>query len=439
MPRCWSGKVGRSREEEGVAHIGLVACVGGKRPVAAPARDLYDSPLFTKTRAYVERHCDGWFVLSAKHGLARPDAVIAPYDETLNRKTIAERRQWAERVWAELRLILNPGDQVTILAGHRYREYLETPINQRIAGEAVVPMRGMGIGKQLQWLTERLAESPRIDGSESTDSSSRPPRPGRALSATASRPARARDDIERFYALAARLEEGLGGKLTLKQCEAGHIKPVSGVYLFFEPGEKRRHGKFPRVTRVGTQQVSRGSKATLWSRLRAHRGPDGGLGNHRGSVFRRHVGRAIIARDSLAGLESWEDKKPTDPAAEQALERLVSAYIGNLSFLYLAVEDPAGPDSDRAYLERNIIGLLAGTEAPLDPPSPDWLGRFSPEPGIQKSGLWNLDFLGRPYDHEFLDILEEYVLVTIGAQRPADGPLAPRNWHPNERRKKDRH
>lgn len=83
-----------------------------------------------------------------------------------------------------------------------------------------------------------------------------------------------------------------------------------------------------------------------------------------------------------------------------------------MPLLWLAVEDGAGPQSDRAYLERNAIGLLAGPEGPLDPPSRGWLGNHSPRDAIRKSGVWNLDHVDATYDPEFLDRLDRYVKVT---------------------------
>ena len=69
----------------------LVACCGPKLDHAAPARDLYTSDLFTKSRAYAERNGCGWAILSAKHGIVLPDEVIAPYDVTL--KTMPAEQQ----------------------------------------------------------------------------------------------------------------------------------------------------------------------------------------------------------------------------------------------------------------------------------------------------------------------------------------------------------
>jgi hypothetical protein len=58
-----------------------------------PARDLYVSPLFRAARAYAERHYgpEGWLIQSARHGLADPNQVLAPYDLSLRQLTRAER------------------------------------------------------------------------------------------------------------------------------------------------------------------------------------------------------------------------------------------------------------------------------------------------------------------------------------------------------------
>ena len=75
--------------------VGLVGCVKSKQSRAAPARELYTSQLFRGRRVWVERTCDRWFVLSAKHGLVEPGRVLAPYDETLTDLPRAARRQWS--------------------------------------------------------------------------------------------------------------------------------------------------------------------------------------------------------------------------------------------------------------------------------------------------------------------------------------------------------
>jgi len=253
-------------------------------------------------------------------------------------------------------------------------------------------MEGKPIGRQLQWLSEQLCCSKRDE------------------------------DLDRFYHLLRRLEKGLGGKRLLRGCEGGPEWPQRGVYFFFEPNEYRLCRDEQRVVRVGTVGVSLGSKATLWSRIRTHRGTRNGGGNHHGSVFRRHVGDALARKDKSLFVPGWGEGKSANKETrklEAPLEKAVSDYIAEMSILWLDVEDEPGPASHRAYLERNLIGLLAGGDlGPTDPPSHEWLGRSSPEKRIKNSGLWNLGFIDYPYSPSFLDILEEYVSVTIEKKEP---------------------
>ena len=80
----------------------LVSCVSKKLQHAAPARDLYRSTWFVLVRRLIERERAPWYILSAKHGLVHPDAVIAPYDQSLNTMRVADRRDWAARVKSQL-------------------------------------------------------------------------------------------------------------------------------------------------------------------------------------------------------------------------------------------------------------------------------------------------------------------------------------------------
>jgi hypothetical protein len=135
--------------------IALVACVSKKNATPMPARDLYASDWFCKASAYAARVADRWYILSARYGLVAPDAVIEPYDETLNKMGVAARRAWARRVIKDLRRVLHPGDRVVVLAGSRYRQDLIGPIRQ--TGCTVeVPMEGLRIGEQLRWLKQRV-------------------------------------------------------------------------------------------------------------------------------------------------------------------------------------------------------------------------------------------------------------------------------------------
>ena len=133
--------------------ICLVSCVSQKKPHPAPAQDLYTSPLFRKARAYVVKSGSPWFILSAQHGLVHPDEIVDPYDKTLNDMGAAERRVWAQKVQSQMDLALPAADEAIIFAGARYREHLEPWLRRQYASVRV-PMQGLQIGKQLQWLSE---------------------------------------------------------------------------------------------------------------------------------------------------------------------------------------------------------------------------------------------------------------------------------------------
>ena len=141
--------------------IVLVSCVKKKKCIALPAQDLYCSDWFRKASAYAASAADEWYILSAKHGLLEPGAVIEPYCKTLNDMSAAERRAWARRVWDEFKEKLEPGDHVVVLAGVKYREYLIDPV-QRIGCSVEIPMEGLRFGEQKNWLKQRLLECNRV-------------------------------------------------------------------------------------------------------------------------------------------------------------------------------------------------------------------------------------------------------------------------------------
>jgi hypothetical protein len=114
-------------------------------------------------------------------------------------------------------------------------------------------------------------------------------------------------DLVRFYEILGSLENSLGGKRILADCDGRMVWPDRGVYFLFEPGETRSDsGSGPRVVRVGTHALKAGSGTSLWQRLSQHReiAATGG-GNHRGSVFRLLVGNSIKNRDALTEPASW--------------------------------------------------------------------------------------------------------------------------------------
>lgn len=131
----------------------LVSCVRSKQTRPVPARELYTSVWFRKVRAILEASDASWFILSALHGLVRPDTILAPYEHTLNSASVAERRAWARRTLDELLPVLSKERRVVFFAGQRYREFLVEPL-RRTGIIVEVPLANLAIGKQLAWLSQ---------------------------------------------------------------------------------------------------------------------------------------------------------------------------------------------------------------------------------------------------------------------------------------------
>jgi len=219
--------------------------------------------------------------------------------------------------------------------------------------------------------------------------------------------------VERFHLALHELAEILGGPRRLRDSHGTDGWPTYGVYFFYEPGEVRTDGS-DRVVRVGTHALTATSQATLWGRLRQHRGhlsghhPGGG--NHRASVFRRHVGAALIRREKLPNhlLASWLDRhgpRPGWEAQEAQIEQAVSRHMGAMPFLWLSVADRAR----RGSVERNSIALTSRLAHGPDPSSASWLGRHADRTEIRQSGLWNIDHVRHRCEAGFLDLFGQLI------------------------------
>jgi hypothetical protein len=367
--------------------VGLVSCTKSKKDRSAQPKELYmESSLFRKARRHVEAHHDDWFILSAEHHLLDPEGEeIEPYDETLTDSKVAEKRDWSEQVFEELedRGLL---DHTLVLhAGKDYYEYL-VPLLQDAGVDYRIPTEGLSQGQTMRWY-----------------------------------------NIERFYYLMDRLEEQVGGKQRLENCDGYMNWPDRGVYVFFSPDETREDSDQLRVTRVGTHAVSEGSKTSMWDRLKQHYGTGSGSknhphgGNHRGSVYRKRVGEAMIHREDLEDeYPSWDDRwssisrdRSEVRDEEYPLEKRVSEHIRRQPFLWIKIDDEPSKNSERAQLEQNIIALLSNFDKePIDPRSGEWLGKDSPKTEIRESGLWNVNHVDEDYSSDFLELLEEKVEQT---------------------------
>lgn len=358
----------------------LISCSKSKGGHRDLARDMYVSPLYRKSVQLAELWGLPFYILSAKHGLLHPDEVIEPYEQTLRTASKKERQDWAQRVDKQIREL--PRKKLIVLAGDDYfAPLLEAGATAPL--EYLAPMRSLSLGTRLAFLNEAIKIERRRKAVKT-----------------------AYELFERISAsqMPPRLSELLATDL-----------PTHGVYFFFDETEATRFSNIiPRLVRVGTHGVSAGSTATLRNRLRTHFGTRAGQGNHRASVFRLHVGRAIIERESLQeqfpdwGKGQSANREITD--REAALETKVSQYIGNLRVLAIPVLDSAGKNSMRATIERQFIAMFTEHLCALESASANWLGKFSDKPTIKETGLWNVRDVGEPYDLKFLTLLEAYLI-----------------------------
>ncbi|HWU87156.1 MAG TPA: hypothetical protein VN253_07775 [Kofleriaceae bacterium] len=148
--------------------IGLVGCAATKLAQAAPARELYVSPLFRLALAFAEQRCTKVYILSALHELVDLDRVIEPYERRLGGKV--ERQAWGERVGRAL--VARHGREVDylILAGADYANPVEVALRTHdgyrdgawhgvAATRILQPLTGMKIGARLRYLS--IAREPR--------------------------------------------------------------------------------------------------------------------------------------------------------------------------------------------------------------------------------------------------------------------------------------
>src|SRR5690606_21771616 len=139
-------------------NVVLISCVKTKRALSAPARDLYNSTLFSAMRAYAETLSDDYYILSAKYGLLNPGDVIEYYDLTLNNMRAQERQAWSERVLDKLTSLVPPHADITIIAGEKYFEYLVPTLESR-GHKVFLPLRGVQMFFRVPRLRELLRDA----------------------------------------------------------------------------------------------------------------------------------------------------------------------------------------------------------------------------------------------------------------------------------------
>lgn len=76
---------------------------------------------------------------------------MAPYDVSIKNFAVDEKKQWAHSVIDELQSYENSLEcKVFLHGGFVYRKFLQ-PELEHFGFEYTVPLKGLGIGKQLSW------------------------------------------------------------------------------------------------------------------------------------------------------------------------------------------------------------------------------------------------------------------------------------------------
>ena len=345
----------------------IIGCSSTKTDVESEAIDLYRSKRFLTAKKLAETAGADIYILSGKHGLIPHDRIISPYDRNLSSMSASEIDKWGGQAARKLSKI---GGNICILAEQSYA----TPV-----------LRNLKSLKDRRRITAPLADIPK--------------RNHQAWLKQATAFALRANDLRALYQLIGQ-HRSSGKTFLLKNLNSNNIPP-KGVYVFLDKTERNFLGRDPRIVRIGTHAVSKGSKATLRSRLRNHMGLNDGRGNHRGSIFRLHVGRAMLERgDTSSSIPTWGQGQSA-PASVQELEadheRRVSKYLGELEVFIIEIDDESSKHSMRAVAERQLISLYSEALLPIDIPSANWLGLSSPLDKIVQSGLWNIREVGSQY------------------------------------------
>jgi hypothetical protein len=182
--------------------------------------------------------------------------------------------------------------------------------------------------------------------------------------------------------------------------------PTNGIYFFYEEGECCGHqGTKPRIVRVGTHRDgnfrSRIAEHFLLDERKMAFTQDQPAPRER-SIFRKHIGRALLNKARDPYLSVWEIDFTTrrtrdakrhlrDISKEVAIETQVTQILReNFSFKFIEIPEQTERMGNQG-LERALIGTLA--RCPECKPSDGWLGLYSPKSQIRETGLWLIHHL----------------------------------------------
>jgi hypothetical protein len=151
------------------APVVLIACGKGKRPRACAALELYTGPHYQLRRKWCRevKGVEPAGILSAMHGLLRPDVIVGPYDLTMDALSKAERASWASDVLREVLRRWPENTEIIVLAGAQY--VTGWAGEARRQSRPVVHRTFPGIGHERKALADEIAEALRPPGEPSQE------------------------------------------------------------------------------------------------------------------------------------------------------------------------------------------------------------------------------------------------------------------------------
>ncbi len=154
----------------------------------------------------------------------------------------------------------------------------------------------------------------------------------------------------------------------------------NGIYIVFEKA-MTAHGA-DRIVHIGTHRSDGG----LMRRLDNHLYDK----DKDRSIFRKHIGIAILNRNGDPFLIDWEVKRGrNNPARQEEVEQEVNSYITkNLTFTTI----PVVGEYERSEIKSTLLSTIIACNNCV--PS-QWLGCHHTNSTIRKSGLWNIQGLNK--------------------------------------------
>lgn len=130
----------------------LISCGKRKSDTPCMASDMYNSERFVqlKNLAILTKH--EWYIISAKHGLLKPDTIIDPYDMCIDSFSIDQQRTWARKVVQSIGTIAI-GAKIVVWADGVYSKLLRDEFDT-VGIEADFPLSNLKSDDQAKYLQE---------------------------------------------------------------------------------------------------------------------------------------------------------------------------------------------------------------------------------------------------------------------------------------------